>query len=253
MPENEWRIFFDAHAPIYEDNVFTKATMAEVDFLVGELKLEKGDRVLDVGCGTGRHAVELARRGLVVTGLDISENMLSRARSAASAAGVSVRLIQGDATRDLPDGPFDVALSLCEGAFGLLGSGDDAIEQPVSILSGMADRLVPGGWVVITVLNGLRAARASGGETFGDFDPVTMTETSEVTERSPDGEVRVTVRERSFVPPELALMARCAGLELRALYGGTAGSWGRRPVKLDEMEIMMVARKPGAAGEASDR
>ena len=63
---------------------FTKGTVQEVDFVVDALGLKPGDRVLDVGCGPGRHAHELARRGLVVHGIDISQRFieLADARSA---------------------------------------------------------------------------------------------------------------------------------------------------------------------------
>jgi cyclopropane fatty-acyl-phospholipid synthase-like methyltransferase len=74
-----WRAFFDGHAPFYMQNVFTRNTRAEVEFLVEELRLTTGDRVLDVGCGTGRHAVPLARRGCRMVGID-SRGMLRRRR-----------------------------------------------------------------------------------------------------------------------------------------------------------------------------
>jgi len=51
MPEKtSWEQFFDAHAPIYDDNVFTGNTINEVDFVLEELEVKAGDSVLDVGC-----------------------------------------------------------------------------------------------------------------------------------------------------------------------------------------------------------
>lgn len=91
--KSSWEQFFDAHAPIYDENIFTKNTVAEVDFLLEELSLRPGDCILDVGCGTGRHSIELARRGYTVTGLDLSAEMLARAEQAAKAASVSVRWV----------------------------------------------------------------------------------------------------------------------------------------------------------------
>ncbi len=57
---NEWEKFFDEHAPQYMNEVFTKNTVEEVTFILEELKLNSGSSILDIGCGTGRHSVELA-------------------------------------------------------------------------------------------------------------------------------------------------------------------------------------------------
>ena len=72
-----------------------------VDFLVDRLELGPRTRVLDLGCGHGRHALELARRGVAVVGLDYSEPALALARANAAAEGLEVELVQGD-MRELP-------------------------------------------------------------------------------------------------------------------------------------------------------
>lgn len=101
---SEWQAFFDAHAPQYMTNCFTQNTVAEVDFLLDVLALQPGASVLDVGCGTGRHAVALATRGYGVTGIDLSAGMLTQARKAADGARLSVDWIQADAVEA---GTFD--------------------------------------------------------------------------------------------------------------------------------------------------
>ena len=84
---SELEQFFDGHAPRYMDEPWTAATVEEVDFLEQELRLASGACVLDVGCGTGCHAVELARRGYRVTGVDISSGMLAEAEPATRGSG----------------------------------------------------------------------------------------------------------------------------------------------------------------------
>ncbi|HQN95001.1 MAG TPA: class I SAM-dependent methyltransferase [Thermoanaerobaculales bacterium] len=224
--------------------MFTKSTLAEVDFLLEVLELPAGASVLDVGCGTGRHAVELARRGYAVTGIDLSAHMLALAATAAATAGVHVEWLQLDATCFSLERRFDAAICLCEGAFGLLGAGDDPIEQPLAILRNIAASLKPGAMALMTVLNAAKMLRSYQNEDMaaGRFDPFALVETNALTPR--EGMPPVEARERAFVGTELILLCRLAGLEVVHLWGGTAGNWGRRPLDLDEYEIMLVARKP---------
>ena len=241
--KSTWESFFDAHAPIYEENVFTKNTLAEVEFLLEVLELPAESSVLDVGCGTGRHSIELARRGYAVTGIDLSSAMLAQAAAAADAAGMQVEWLQRDATDFVLDRSYDAAICLCEGSFGLLSQGDDPIEQPLAILCNISASLKPGGTALMTVLNAARMLRRYQNEDVaeGRFDPFSLVETNALPPR--EGMPPVEVRERAFVGTELVLLCRLAGLEVVHLWGGTAGSWGRRSLDLDEYEIMLVARK----------
>src|SRR5690349_22699973 len=101
---------------------FTKGTEQEVDFLVDVLELEPGMRMLDVGCGPGRHAHALGRRGIRVLGVDIAARFVELA---AEGAPAGVEFVRQDARRlDVGSG-FDAAISLCQGAFGLVGPGPD--------------------------------------------------------------------------------------------------------------------------------
>jgi len=241
---SEWADFFDDHAPVYDDNCFTKNTVAEVDFIIEQLKLPAGASIIDVGCGTGRHSVELAKRGYKMTGVDISSGMLDVAKKRAVDAGVDVAFINADATQVQLADQFDAAICLCEGAFGLLGTGGDPIEQPLAILKNIAAAMRPAAGCIFTVLNGYKMARAYTNEDVaaGKFDPLALAERSEC--ELPEYVARIELRERGFVPTELRLLFEIAGLEVSAIWGGTAGNWGRRPIDLDEFEIMVVARKP---------
>ena len=245
IERNEWEEFFDGHAPVYMDNPFTKNTVQEIDFLLNELSLPEYSHILDMGCGTGRHAIELARRGYRVTGVDISSGMLAEAERAAREAAVKITWVQADAANFSSTDLFDAGICLCEGAFGLLGKDDDPFEHDLSILRNIRNALKPGARLILTVLNGCRRIRQYSQKDVasGQFDPVTMVETTEMEYNTPEGQKSVLLRERSYVPTELAMLFRQAGLEVEHIGGGTAGNWGRRPIDLDEMEVMVIARK----------
>lgn len=242
-----WRAFFDRHAPVYMQNVFTRNTLAEVEFLVREQRLAPGTRVLDLGCGTGRHSIELARRGFHMVGVDLSRGMLRQAQAAAQAAGVAVTWIQADAMRFAAPASFDGAFCLCEGAFGLVEAGEDPIAHDRAIASNLARSLRPGARLVLTALNGLKFLRQSGAEDIaaGAFDPTTLTERHDMEWDSGSGLRRVTVCEHGHRPEDLRPLFESAGFAVAHLGGGTAGNWGDRPVDPEEYEIMVIAERDG--------
>ncbi len=96
------RTGYDLWAQVYdeEDNPLIALEEAHVDRLLGDVK---GKRILDVGCGTGRHAARLAQRGAEVTGVDFSGGMLARAREKAGMTGVA--LVEHDLSERLPFEP----------------------------------------------------------------------------------------------------------------------------------------------------
>ncbi|MBI3074024.1 MAG: methyltransferase domain-containing protein [Deltaproteobacteria bacterium] len=122
-----YETFFDGDYQLVWRRHFSEVdTAREVDLIWRLLGLGPGMRVLDTVCGFGRHAIPLAERGCAVTGCDLSETELSRARSATSVSGTTVRWLKCD-MRELPfDGEFDAAFNVYS-AFGYFE--DDAENQ----------------------------------------------------------------------------------------------------------------------------
>jgi SAM-dependent methyltransferase len=109
----------------------------EAERFAARLELEPGERVLDVACGTGNVTIPLARRGAIVTGLDMAPPLLEEARARASREGLSIRFDEGFAEAlPYPDGSFDVLVSM----FGVMFS-----PLPATVASEMARVLRPGG------------------------------------------------------------------------------------------------------------
>jgi SAM-dependent methyltransferase len=124
-----------------------QATQAEAEFVIDAMGLSPGAQVLDVGCGYGRHAMELAARGFHVVGLDMSTPLLVRGGEEAHRRGLTINFVRGD-MRELDfEGQFDGAYCL----FSTFGYFDD--ETNKKTLSNIARALKPGGRVLIEILN----------------------------------------------------------------------------------------------------
>jgi 2-polyprenyl-3-methyl-5-hydroxy-6-metoxy-1,4-benzoquinol methylase len=238
-----WKEFFDSQAETYDQNPFTQHTVSEVDFLLSLYPLPAGSRILDVGCGTGRHSIEFAKRGYRVTGVDFSSAMLEQARK--KSEGMEIEWIEADVTDFALDKTFDLAICLCEGGVGLIQRGDDPIQHEMSIFRNVEKHLNPVAPFVLTCLNGYSVIRQLKDEFIGDgrFNPSTMISNYVDEWALPSGTKQVQVFERLFIAPEVVRMLRDSGFKVDAVYGGTAGYWGKRPLSLDEVEAMFVCRK----------
>ncbi|MDD5174773.1 MAG: class I SAM-dependent methyltransferase, partial [Candidatus Omnitrophica bacterium] len=111
---------FENYARKYDKECYVQGTLGECDFIEQEISHDKSLKIIDIGCGTGRHSIELTKRGYDVTGADLSENQIKRAREKAQEAGVTVDFQIQDARNLSFDGEFDLAIMLCEGGFSLM-------------------------------------------------------------------------------------------------------------------------------------
>ncbi len=251
-----YEALFANYARQYDQERFTQGTAGECDFIERETGGDRSVRILDIGCGTGRHAIEMARRGYAVVGVDLAEAQLARAREKAAAAGVRVDFRRGDA-RDLPfAGDFGLALMLCEGAFPLM----ETDEMNFRILQNAARALAPGGKLIFTTLNGLfplfhsvkdflnaGAPAGAAATPASTFDLMTFRDRNITVIEDDDGvRQELACDERFYVPSEIAWLVKTAGFGPPDIFAAPLGAFRRgAPLTPDDFEMLVVAVKPG--------
>lgn len=233
---------------------FAERAPAECDFIVQALGLSEGARVLDLCCGQGRHAVELARRGFSVVGADLSQYLLELARKAAGDAGVSVRFERCD-MRALPwTDEFDAAINMFT-SFGYF----DSDEENEKVLRAVHKALHPGGRVVFDLPSLWHFLKMipSGQRRWSEREGCVVLE--EYTWDVPRGRLRMerTIIERNgsrrrkafdlrqYSHPEMVGMLRRAGFEWERTFGGVDMS----DFGADSARMLLVARKPERPNE----
>jgi SAM-dependent methyltransferase len=139
-----------------KDQSWVENTAREVDFLVAALELNGQERVLDLACGFGRHALELARRGHGVVGVDITPDYIAEARRLAEEYGLSnTEFICADLRDVAFSQEFDVVLNMADGAIGYL---ENDLEN-LKIFDLIASSLKPGGKHLMGICSGAYARK----------------------------------------------------------------------------------------------
>jgi 2-polyprenyl-3-methyl-5-hydroxy-6-metoxy-1,4-benzoquinol methylase len=245
---------FENYARKYDAECFTQGTAGECDFIEEECGRDKSVKVLDIGCGTGRHAIELTKRGYKVTGVDLSESQLQRAREKAREAGVTIEFRRHDA-RALPfEAEFGLVLMLCEGGFPLM----ETDEMNFEILKGAIRALKPGGKLIFTTLNGLfplhhsveKFCAQAGGEgnaayKGNTFDLMTFRDhNTTVIEDDSGNKKELACNERYYVPSEITWLLKTLGCGPIDIFGAKLGAYSRNDtLTTEDFEMLVVARK----------
>ncbi|GAA3464414.1 class I SAM-dependent methyltransferase [Saccharothrix longispora] len=245
-PSSTWYVDFFTELPneFWRRAVPPEVTVEEVDFVEERLGLAPRSRVLDVPCGSGRHSLELARRGHRVTGVDLSAEAIGHARR--SSAGLDVEFVHAD-MREVPqDDVFDAVVCLGN-SFGYLEL-DDLGEFAAAL--GRAVR--PGGGLVVdlasaaeAVLPGYRAEPRT--MRTGDITVLATSEYDVVGSRmfsryrfTRDGqELDVTAVHHVHTVAQVVDLLAATGFADAELFGGTGGE----PGGIGSGRLLLTARR----------
>lgn len=253
--KKQWyEALFEDYGHKYDAESFTQGTQGECDFLEKELGHEKSLKILDVGCGTGRHSIELTKRGYNITGIDLSESQLQVAKEKAAAENLKIKFLHHDA-RNLPfSNEFDEAIMLCEGGFPLM----ETDEMNFEILRNVVKALKKPGKFIFTTLNGLfplyhsvqefcDSTTAEGNATYrsNTFDLMTFRDHN-ITDFEDDHNNKKTLEsnERYYVPSEITWLLKSLGFARVEIFGAKLGNFSRDDkLTTEDFEMLVIAEK----------
>ena len=255
MKTKQWyESLFENYGQKYDSESFTQGTIGECDFIESELSHTKSVTILDVGCGTGRHSIELTKRGYSVTGIDYSESQLARAIEKAKIQDLRIDFQQQDARNLTFKNEFDVAIMLCEGGFPLM----ETDEMNYKILQSVTNSLKEQGKLIFTTLNGLfplyhsveefcSSASMEGNATYrsNTFDLMTFRDHN-ITEIEDDFGNKKTLdcNERYYVPSEITWLLKTLGYKKIDIYGARLGQFSRNhKLTTEDFEMLIIAEK----------
>jgi 2-polyprenyl-3-methyl-5-hydroxy-6-metoxy-1,4-benzoquinol methylase len=255
MNKKQWyETLFENYGQKYDNESFTQGTAGECNFIEKELNFNKSLKILDVGCGTGRHSIELSKRGYSVTGIDLSESQLSKARQKAINNNLKIDFLKQDA-RNLPfENEFDVAIMICEGGFPLM----ETDEMNFEILKSVTRSLKGPGKFIFTTLNGLfplyhsveefcSSTTEDGNATYrsNTFDLMTFRDFN-ITEVEDDSGNKKTLEcnERYYVPSEITWLLKSLGYNKTEIFGAKLGAFSRNDkLTTEDFEMLIISDK----------
>jgi SAM-dependent methyltransferase len=242
--DHEDGYFGERVAATYDESSAEMFEPGVVGAAVGVLaELAGGGRALELGIGTGRIALPLARRGIPVHGIDLSRAMVARLR--AKPGGEAIGITIGDFAATRAAGTFSVAYLVFNTIMNLTAQA-----AQVACFRNVADHLEPGGCFVIEVaVPDLR--RLPAGQNivpfnvsptrwaFDVYDTATQAMSSNYVEVVDGRGEYHSIPFRYVWPAELDLMAQLAGLRLRERWGG----WTREPFTSESRQHVSIWEK----------
>ena len=254
MMKQWYEELFENYGMKYDRESFVQGTIGECDFIEQEINYDKTTRILDIGCGTGRHSIELAKRGYSVIGIDLSASQLKRAKEKAFVQNVSVDFEQHDARQLTFVNEFDLVIMLCEGAFPLM----ETDEMNFQILSNASNTLKPQGKLIFTTLNGLfplfhsvkeflASATQEGNATYDNhsFDLMTFRDRNTIQIEDDLGNTKeLECNERYYVPSEITWLLTTLSFKTIDIFGAKLGAFSRQDrLTTENYEMLIIAEK----------
>ncbi len=245
---------FENYGVKYDNESFTTGTTGECDFIEKEINFNKATSILDIGCGTGRHSIELSKRGYAITGIDLSESQLKQAILKASRQKLEIDFQKQDARNLNFLDEFDLVIMLCEGAFPLM----ETDEMNFQILQNATNALKPKGKLIFTTLNGLfplfhsvkkflESDTKEGNATYSNnsFDLMTFRDHN-ITNIVDDfgNQKELVCNERYYVPSEITWLLKSLDFKTVDIFGAKLGSFSRNDkLTTEDYEMLVVAEK----------
>lgn len=249
IPQDWYATAFDGMSA---EMAWTERTGSEIDRALTMLRPEGGERILDLACGTGRHSLELVRRGFSVVGVEIGAELVGIARKDAEAQNLEVEFVEGD-LRELDfEGEFDIVFNLNDGAVGYfetdeenhrtfevisraLKSGGQNLIQVPNVLYARAN-LPQRSWIPSSTMVELVEHRWNKKDNYmeGAMIPVRFGEPLEGLDK------RIEFRQRLYTVDELRDIYASVGMTLERVFHGNGRP--KEPTE-SQFEIFAAARK----------
>lgn len=245
---------FENYGVKYDKECFTQGTIGECDFIEKEVNYDKTVKILDIGCGTGRHSIELSKRGYSITGIDLSDSQLQHAKKKASAQSLNIDFQKHDARNPHFSNAFDLVIMLCEGGFSLM----ETDEMNFLILQNAANALKSNGKLIFTTLNGLfplfhsvkdfLASEAKNNTSTcknNTFNLMTFRDHN-ITEFIDDSgnKKSLNCNERCYVPPEINWLLKSLSFKTIDIFGAKLGAFNRNDkLTTEDFEMLVIAEK----------
>jgi len=245
---------FENYGMKYDNESFTQGTIGECDFIEKEINYNKNIKILDIGCGTGRHSIELAKRGYAVVGIDLSESLLKRAKEKASEQNLQIIFQKHDARNLTFLHEFGLVIMLCEGAFPLM----ETDEMNFQILQNAANALTPNGKMIFTTLNGLfplfhsikeflDSETKEGNATYDNnlFNLMTFRDhNTTYVEDDLGNKKELQCHERYYVPSEITWLLKTLHFKGINIFGAKMGAFSRDDkLTTEDFEMLVIAEK----------